>query len=84
MKNYLTYYIHRVISNGRIFSHIHEMKIKTTSNKCYMNYKYYLKQPMHMIERRLNMNVAKNPQLINSLSRGSGHPLIKKITYSIQ
>ena len=30
-----------------------------------MNYKYYIKQPMQMIERRLNMIIAKNPQLVD-------------------
>ena len=33
---------------------------------------------MQMIERRINMNIAKNPQLINSLSRGNDHPLVRK------
>ena len=42
----------------------------------YMNYKYYLKEPMQLIERRLKMTFAKNPQLINSSKRGSDHPLL--------
>ena len=54
------------------------MRIKTIGNKSYINYNYYLKQPMQMIERRLNMNLAENPQLIYSLKRGSDHLLIKK------
>ena len=33
---------------------------------------------MQMIERRLNKNIAKNPQLINSLKRGSDHPSIRE------
>ena len=33
---------------------------------------------MQMIERRLNIIIAKNPQLINSLNRGYDHPLIRK------
>ena len=33
---------------------------------------------MQMIERRLNMIIAKNPQLIKSLNRGSDYPLIRK------
>ena len=70
MKNYLIYYICHVISRGRKFSHI--------SKICYMNYKYYLNQPMQMIERRLNMIFATNSQLIISLNRGSDHPLIRK------
>ena len=54
------------------------MKIKTISNFNYMNFKSYLNQPMQKIERRLNMNIAKNPQLINSINRGSDHHFIRK------
>ena len=78
MKNYSINYIYRGIYNGRINPHIHKMKIKTSSNISYMNYKYYLKQPMQLIERRLILNLAKNPQAINLLKRGSDQPLIRK------
>ena len=57
------------------------MKIKTISDMSYMNYKYYLKQPMKMIEPKLNMIIAKNSQLINSFKRGNDHPLIRKYIY---
>ena len=43
-----------------------------------MKYEYYLNQPEQMIERRLGMNIAKNPQLINSLNRRNDHPLLRK------
>ena len=43
-----------------------------------MNYKNYLNQPMQMIERRLNMSIAKNPYLINSLNRRNDNPSIRK------
>ena len=33
---------------------------------------------MPMIERKFNMIIAKNPQLINFLIRGNDHPLIRK------
>ena len=78
LKNYLIYYFCRVISRGRTFSHVHKMKIETISNFSFLNFKYYLHQPMQMIERRLNMNIAKNLQLLNSLNRGGRHPLIRK------
>ena len=52
--------------------------MKTISKKSYMNYKYYLKQPMQMIERRLNVIIAKFPKILNSLKRGSDHHLIRK------
>ena len=54
------------------------MIVETISNMSYMKYRYYLKQPMQMIERRFNRIIAKNSQLINSLNRGSDHPLIRK------
>ena len=43
-----------------------------------MNYKYYPRQPTQIIERRLDMIIAKNPQLNISLNRGSDHPLVRK------
>ena len=73
MKNYLVYYIHRVICRGRIFSHIHKIKTRTISNISYMKYKTYRRQSMQMIERRLNMIIAKTPQIITSLTRTSDH-----------
>ena len=33
---------------------------------CNGAYEYYINQPMSMCEIRINMNIAKNPQLINS------------------
>ena len=54
------------------------MIIKTNSCMCNMSYKYYINQPMSMLERRINMIIAKNPQLINSLDRNKNHPLIRK------
>ena len=81
MKNYLIHHIYHVISRGRKFSQISKMKIATLSNMSCMNFKYYLKQPMQMIERRLKKVIAKNPQLIIWLNRDSNHPLIRKFIH---
>ena len=54
------------------------MIIKTISCMCNMSYKYYINQPMSMLERRINMIIDKNPQLINALDRTKNHPLISK------
>ena len=54
------------------------MKIKAISNFSYMNYIYYLNQPMQMIERKLNLIIAENTQLVNSLNRYCYHSLIRK------
>ena len=43
-----------------------------------MTYEHYMNQPMHMCERKKNVNIAKNPQLINLLDRNEKHPLIRK------
>ena len=36
---------------------------------------------MSMLERRINMIIAKNPQLINALDRTKNHPLIRKYSH---
>ena len=57
------------------------MTIKTIKDRCNMAYEYYKKLPMSMIERRINFNITKNPQLINSLDRNKNHPLIRKYSH---
>ena len=54
------------------------MIIKNISCMCNMSCKYYINQPMSMLERRINMIIAKNPQLINALDRTKNHLLIRK------
>ena len=54
------------------------MTIITISCMCNMTYEYYINQPMQAIELQLNLVIAKNPQLTNSLDRNKNHP-IKKI-----
>ena len=46
-----------------------------------MTYKYYLNQPMSALERRLCLDIARNPHLINSLNRNVNHPLIRKYSH---
>ena len=48
---------------------------------CNMSYKYYINQPMSMLERRINFIIARNPRLINSLDRNKNHPLIRKYSH---
>ena len=54
------------------------MTINSIYDRCNMTYEHYMNQLMHMCERKINMNIAKNPQLINSLHRNKNHPLIRK------
>ena len=57
------------------------MIINTISCRCNMSYKYYINQPMSMLERRINMIIAKNPQLINLFNRNKNHPLLRKYSH---
>ena len=46
-----------------------------------MSYEYYIKQPKHMVEIKLNQILARNPHLINSLDRRVSHPFIRKYSH---
>ena len=77
LKSYLYFYTesHR-IKNFKI----NHMIINTISCLCNMTYKYYLTNPMSMLERRMNYIISKNPKLINCLilNRNKSHHLIRK------
>ena len=45
------------------------MTINIVSDRCNMTSEKYIKQPISMCERKTNMNIARNPHLINSLDR---------------
>ena len=60
---------------------INRMIINTISCLCNMSYKYYLLNPMPMLERRMNYIIARNPKLINSLDRNKNHPLIRRYSH---
>ena len=60
------------------FSHISEMNITFISHLRNMTYEHYLQQPKSMLEWKLNVLLAKNPQLIKSLTRYHILPLIRK------
>ena len=51
------------------------MNISTINDKRYMTYDYYIHHVMPAIELRLNIILAKNLHLINSLNRSHIHPL---------
>ena len=79
LKSYLFFY---TVSHGiKIFNIVH-MIINTISCLCNMTYRYYLSNPMSMLERRMNFIISKNPQLINALNRNKNHPLIRKYDHT--
>ena len=69
MKRYLLYWIEYFISRGYKFYKINEMITQSISDRRDMTYKYYINQPMSKCERKINMNNARSPQLINSSDR---------------
>ena len=54
------------------------MTINTRNYSCNLTYENYMNNPMSTCERKINLNSAENPQLINSLDRNKNHPLIRK------
>ena len=62
---------------------IKQASLKTINDKCNMTPEFYKNMPMSMIERRLNIIIAKNPSLIKSLDRTTNHPLIRKYSHII-
>ena len=55
-----------------------KMIIRNVCDRCNMTNEHYINQPMSMCEGKINMNIAKNPGLINELDRNKNHPLIRK------
>ena len=51
---------------GYTFSNINQVTLYTISDIHNIAYNYYIYQPMHSVERRINTIIAKNLQLINS------------------
>ena len=37
-----------------------------------------MNQPMNLCQKKANMDIARDPHLINSLNRNKNHPLIRK------
>ena len=77
----MLFYIDSCEINGYKFKNINHMIIKTISCRCNKSYKYYINQPVSMLERRINFLIAKNPRLIDCLDRNKNHPLIRKYSH---
>ena len=69
MKSYLLSFIVSFTTRGYEFSKINHLTISTMNHRCDITYRYYMKQPMHFLERRFNMVIAKNPHLKIFLDR---------------
>ena len=76
LKRFLLFFIDKFIEKGHTFSHIDEMNITAVKDKMYRSYKHYIQHPRPMVERRLNMVIAKNLHLKKSLNRSNIRPII--------
>ena len=74
----LIYYIECLKINGYKFENVNQMTINAISDRCNMKYEYYKHPPMFPLETKLNIIIAKNPQL---LDRNIKHLLIRKYSH---
>ena len=81
IKSYLIFYIDSCEYGIFIFDNIFNMEINTISCRCNMSFKYYLNNPMSMLERRINMVIGKNSQLIKSLNFKENRPITRQCDY---
>ena len=86
IKRDLIYNIYRFLP--KIFKDCHaynikQANLKTFNDRCNKTREFYKNTPMSMIERRLNIIIAKNPSLIKSLDQKTNHPLIRKYSHII-
>ena len=65
--------------NGCKFQNFNQMTINTVCDRCNMKSEYYKHPPMFPLETKLNIIIAKNPQL---LDRNIKHLLIRKYSHS--
>ena len=75
LKTFLLFWIEFFIRRGCKFSQNNGRNFSTIVDKMNMIYEHYVKQPMQPIELKLNMIIAKNPNLKNSLITSNNHPL---------
>ena len=86
IKRDLIYNIYRFLPKIIKDCHAYNIKqayLKTINDRCNMTLEVYKNIPKSMIERRLNIIVAKNPSIIKSLDQTTNHPLIRKVSHLI-
>ena len=81
MKSYLLSFIDSFTTRGCEFCKINHKTINAMNHRCDITYGYYMKQPKHSLERRLNFIVAKTPHLRNLLDRSHGLCLITRYSH---
>ena len=80
MKELLLYWIDSFVLRGINFQILMKWLIKHFLIKRNMSYNYYIKNPLHMVEIRLNMIISGKPCLISASDRGVSHLLYRKFS----
>ena len=81
MKSYLIDCIEYYKSRGYNFYNINELVIEIFNDSCNMTYPLYLSQLMVACGKRINLNIARKPQLIIFLDRSKNHPSFRKYSH---
>ena len=76
MKSYLLGCFEYFKSRGYKFCNINPITIDIICGKCNMTYEYYINRPMQAFEMKLNVLIAKKPELIKLFSGSKDHPLL--------
>ena len=82
-KNCFLYSIDYYRSLGYGSCNINKKIVKTISDKHWMSHKIFIQYPMQRIERQINMVFDRYPELINTLSRTTDHPISGKSSHEI-
>ena len=81
INNILLYAIKCLESMGYKLCWINQMNISVIFDKCNITFENYINNPVDMIERRVNINFAKNPELIYFFDRNINLPLVRKFSH---
>ena len=57
------------------------MNISILFDKCNITFENYINNPVNMVEMRININFAENPELINLIERNKNDPLVRKFSH---
>ena len=67
---------------GQRFYHVYEMCNTTISNKIYTALEFYSKEPLQMVDLKMNMIIDDKPHFKNANERSVKHASIRKYSYA--
>ena len=63
------------------FCKINHKTIDRISDKCKMKYEFHINRPMQAFELKLNVLIARKPELIKVFGGSKAHPLMRKYSH---